>query len=126
MYVHICYLESLPLCFILLILGPQELRLHKKRLAKFRFKSLVRKVLANRVWLSEIEETQLGDNVRRNVAIIVRRKGVKGILTLEEKTLLNTRMEYRTDDQKRRIVSIVASLACMVNLPPVSDLYFYV
>lgn len=94
--------------------------MHKKRLAKFRFKSLVRKVLANRVWLSEIEETQLGDNVRRNVAIIVRRKGIKGILTLEEKRLLNTRVEYRTDAQKRAIVMIVASLACVAHFPPVS------
>lgn len=93
--------------------------MRKKRLARFRFRSLVRKVIANLQWLSELEETTMGDNVRRNVAIIVRRKGVKGILTLGEKAMLNTPMQYRTDAQRRAIVMILASLKCFDNYQPV-------
>lgn len=97
----------------------QEARLRKRRLARFRFRSLIRKVIINQKWLSEIEETTLGDNVYKNVAIIVRRKGVKGILTLQEKALLNTTIQYRTEAQRRAIVLIIASLKCFDNYQPV-------
>lgn len=88
-------------------------------MARFRFRSLVRKVIANQAWLCEIEETTLGDNVHKNVAIIVRRKGVKGILTLQEKALLNTPIQYRTDAQRHEIAVIAASLKCFDNYQPV-------
>lgn len=93
--------------------------MRKKRLARFRFRSLVRKVIANQAWLSEIDEGGFGDNVRKNVAIIVRRKGVKGILTLEEKAMLNTPVQYRTDEQRKAIVLIIAALKCFDNYQPV-------
>lgn len=76
-------------------------------------------MIANQQWLSELEETTLGDNVRRNVAIIVRQKGVKGILTLNEKAMLNTPIQYRTDEQRRAIVLILASLKCFNKYQPV-------
>ncbi len=55
----------------------------RKQLAKFRFKSLCRKVIVNAYWLSAIEDTTLGSNPRRNINILVRRSGKKGILTLK-------------------------------------------
>lgn len=66
--------------------------MRKKRLAKFRFKSLVRKVICNARWLNELEEQKLGDNVKRNVAIILRRKGYKSILSIKVLYFFNTKI----------------------------------
>lgn len=43
----------------------------------------MRKVMINRYWLSELEDLTLGDNVKRNVEILMRKKGVKGILNIK-------------------------------------------
>lgn len=60
----------------------QEEKLRRKRLAKFRFKSLVRKVAINVFWLSELDDVTIGDNAKRNIQVIIRKKGQKGILTI--------------------------------------------
>lgn len=61
----------------------KEIRLRKRRLARMRFKSLVCKVIFNIHWITELEDSTLGDNVKRNVEILMRKKGVKGILNLK-------------------------------------------
>lgn len=43
----------------------------------------------------------------------------KGILTLQEKALLNTPIQYRTDAQRHEIAVIAASLKCFDNYQPV-------
>lgn len=58
------------------------MRIKKRRLARIRFRSLIKTVILNRKWLAEFEDVTLGDNVNRNVAILVRSKGQKGILSL--------------------------------------------
>lgn len=104
-------------------MNPDEIReakLRKRRLARIRFKSLIQKVRLNVFWLSELENQTLGDNVRRNVAIIVRRKGFKGILTLMEKRILNTPVELRTIEEKKRILMVISELKCLQRFSPVS------
>lgn len=89
-------------------------------MARIRFKSLIQKVRVNVFWLSELENQTLGDNVRRNVAIILRRKGFKGILTLMDKRILNTPVELRTIEEKKRILNILSELKCFQRFSPVS------
>lgn len=49
--------------------------------ARLRFKALVRLVIANRPWLEDLGDEQLGDNVQKNVKLLTRKKGKKSILT---------------------------------------------
>ena len=88
-------------------------------MAKFRFRALVRKVVINNAWLRELEDTKLGDNVRRNVAIILRGKCEKGILTIQEKALLNIPLEERTPAVKKKLIAIMTGLECFRHYPPV-------
>ncbi|XP_037030101.1 uncharacterized protein LOC119069968 isoform X2 [Bradysia coprophila] len=90
----------------------------KRRLqARYRFRSLGRKVMANAKWLNEIEDRQIGTNPRRNISIIVRRSGVKGILTLKDKTIFNTPDQYRNEKDREHLKSTVNSLKCFQIIP---------
>lgn len=60
----------------------REERQKRRVLARLRFKSLIRKTIINNHWLSELEDQRLGDNVKRNVSIIMKRKGEKGLLSI--------------------------------------------
>jgi len=68
--------------------------------------------MINKDWLNELEEQKMGYNVRRNVAVIVRRKGTKGVLTVEEKALFNTPIEMRTPEIVQKLYKIIFSLRC--------------
>lgn len=46
----------------------QDQIIKRKKLAKYRLRSLVRHALVNAYWLAELEDTKLGDNVKRFVA----------------------------------------------------------
>lgn len=51
--------------------------------AKRRFKAVVWLVIANKGWLEDDddEDGQLGDNVRKNVQLLTRKKGKKSLIT---------------------------------------------
>ncbi|KAG4079286.1 hypothetical protein HA402_007978 [Bradysia odoriphaga] len=91
--------------------------LRRKRLAKFRFKTLCRKVIVNAYWLSAIEDVTLGSNPRRNINIIVRRSGRKGILTLKEKSIFNKPNEDRTTAEKAQLTAVIHLLKCFETIP---------
>ncbi|XP_053681627.1 cyclic nucleotide-binding domain-containing protein 2-like [Sabethes cyaneus] len=94
-----------------------EEKLRRRRLARFRFKALVRLVICNNYWLSEIDEQEIGENARRNIAIIVRRKGRKGLLTLFEKAILNQPAKDRTAEQRAKLVELFRRLECLSRFP---------
>ncbi|XP_062701163.1 uncharacterized protein LOC109432946 [Aedes albopictus] len=83
----------------------------------FRFRSLVRTVIANNYWLSELEDQEFGDNARRNIAIIVRRKGRKGLLTIFDKMILNQPSSGRTAEQKAKLADVFRQLECLSRFP---------
>ncbi|XP_037048079.1 uncharacterized protein LOC119082622 [Bradysia coprophila] len=91
--------------------------LRRKQLAKFRFKTLCRKVIVNAYWLSAIEDVTLGSNPRRNINIIVRRSGRKGILTLREKSIFNKPNQDRTTAEKEQLTAVIHSLKCFETIP---------
>ena len=93
----------------------------RKRRAKYRFKSLIRKVFLNTFWLTELEEQKLGQNVKRNITIILKRQQVrKSILTILDKRILNKLPNDRTKEEKEKLADIFQELNCFRNLPPVS------
>ncbi|XP_058443373.1 uncharacterized protein LOC131425449 [Malaya genurostris] len=95
----------------------EEEKLRRRRLARFRFKALIRLVICNNYWLSDIEEQEIGENARRNIALIIRRKGKKGLLTLFEKAILNQRAEDRTPEQILKLNEVFRKLECLSRFP---------
>ncbi|XP_030379174.1 uncharacterized protein LOC115627591 [Scaptodrosophila lebanonensis] len=98
---------------------PRELDSVKKKAARARFRKLVRSVLFNRQWLTDTDEQHtVSLNAKRNVATLFRRKRKAGILTMAEKALLGTASYTRTVEERKKLVSIVAHLACFSKIPP--------
>ena len=81
-------------------------------MARFRFKALIRKVLLNAHWLIQVEEAQLGENIKRNVNIIWRKKGKEGLLTINELKIVNTKLEERTQEQTELLRKAFMKLSC--------------
>ncbi|XP_055550192.1 cyclic nucleotide-binding domain-containing protein 2-like [Wyeomyia smithii] len=96
----------------------EEEKLRRRRLARYRFKSLIRLVICNNYWLSEIDDQEIGENARRNIAVIVRRKGRKGLLTLLEKAILNQPSEERTAEKRDKLAEVFRRLECLSRFPP--------
>ncbi|EAT38635.1 AAEL009485-PA [Aedes aegypti] len=95
----------------------EEDKKRRRAFVRFRFRSLVRTVIVNNYWLSELEDQELGDNARRNIAIIVRRKGRKGLLTIFDKMILNQAPASRTAEQKSKLADIFRRLECLSRFP---------
>lgn len=56
----------------------------KRTRAKLRFRALVRFVMKNYEWLVDDEGEELGENVRRNIHLLTRKKDKqKSLLTLQ-------------------------------------------
>ncbi|KMZ10071.1 uncharacterized protein LOC6740153 isoform X1 [Drosophila simulans] len=89
-----------------------------KKVAKIRFKKLVRSVILNMQWLSEMpDEGGISLNVKKNVAML-RQKRKVGMMTMAEKSLLRTPHAKRTVDERKKLCTIVANLACFSKFPP--------
>lgn len=53
----------------------------RKKTAKLRFKRLLRMAVANVLWIGDSEQAGITMNVKKNVAMLVRKKHKTGILT---------------------------------------------
>lgn len=53
----------------------------RKRNARLRFKRLLRMAVANVLWIGDTEQPGITMNVKKNVAMLVRKKHKTGILT---------------------------------------------
>ncbi|EDW29953.1 GL15910 [Drosophila persimilis] len=90
-----------------------------RKAAKARFKQLVRSVILNMQWLSDAtEETGLSLNVKKNVAMLVRQKRKIGMMTMAEKSLLRMPHSTRTVEERKKLCTIVANLACFSRFNP--------
>ncbi|KAL7745794.1 hypothetical protein ACLKA6_009989 [Drosophila palustris] len=90
----------------------------RKKNAKLRFKRLVRVGLANNSWINEVEEGGITLNVKKNVAMLVRKKHKTGILTMAQKGLLASSHNSRTIEERKKLCTIVAGLGCFTQVPP--------
>lgn len=54
----------------------------RRERAKLRFKRLVRVAFVNHQWISEVDDQGITLNVKKNVAMLVRKKHKTGILTM--------------------------------------------
>ncbi|KAH8308637.1 hypothetical protein KR044_003699 [Drosophila immigrans] len=90
----------------------------RKKYARQRFKKLIRIALANTLWITEVEEGGITLNVRKNVAMLVRKKHKTGILTMAQKGLLATAPHTRTIEERKMLCVIVAGLGSFVQVPP--------
>lgn len=54
----------------------------KRKMARLRFRNLIRSVSINRIWLVDTGEQKLSLNVKKNIAMLVRTKRKIGLLTM--------------------------------------------
>lgn len=93
--------------------------IRRKKLARFKFRFLARKAFFNKAWLSEIDET-IGEDVKKNVAIILKRSHRKGALTIIEKRILKKDWRYRSDEEVEALQKLSDTLPCFQYFTPVS------
>lgn len=71
----------------------------KKKIARLRFKNLVRSVTLNRIWLMDSGEQKLSLNVKKNINMLIRPQRKVGILTMAVSIFyrLHNRRIYQID-----------------------------
>ncbi|XP_022209002.2 uncharacterized protein LOC111065247 [Drosophila obscura] len=90
----------------------------KKKSIRSRFKKLVRAVIMNQHWLIDAEDQGISMNVKKNVALLVRQKKKRGMITVAEKALLRTLPWARTIEDRKKLCMVLAGLACFAKIPP--------
>ncbi|XP_068904993.1 uncharacterized protein [Tenebrio molitor] len=97
-------------------MSPEE-RYQRSVSARRKFRALVKLIIANLSWLQEIEDEKLGENVKKNIQVLTRKKGKKSILTLKDKSVLNKPQELRTEAEKNHLRRIIGNLKCFRRYP---------
>ncbi|KAJ9583945.1 hypothetical protein L9F63_021719, partial [Diploptera punctata] len=82
-----------------------------------RFRALVRRVINNLSWLSEITEEGLGSNIALNVRRLRQKKTPVSGLTYQIKTILMKPVEDRTDEEKHMLYRAMNGLKCFRRYP---------
>ncbi|KAM7360315.1 uncharacterized protein ACRADG_004761 isoform 2-T2 [Cochliomyia hominivorax] len=90
----------------------------KRKMARLRFRNIIRSVSINRIWLEDAGEQKFSLNVKKNIAMLVRPKRKIGILTMAEKSLIRTHHTLRTTEDRKKLVTLMANLNCFNNFPP--------
>ncbi|KAI4463452.1 hypothetical protein MML48_4g00021914 [Holotrichia oblita] len=85
--------------------------------ARRQFKALVRLTIANQHWLEDVEDEQLTENVKKNIQLLTKKKAKRGLLTIQQKALLNKPAEYRTEEEKIVLNKIIGGLKCFKKYP---------
>ncbi|KAK4887833.1 hypothetical protein RN001_004104 [Aquatica leii] len=86
-------------------LTPEEI-LAKSFRIKCRFRALVRFALANKYWLDDVEDEELGYDVQKNVILLMRKKEKKGKPT-----------NNRTEAEKAHLNRVIGGLKCFRRYP---------
>ncbi|XP_072394898.1 uncharacterized protein [Diabrotica undecimpunctata] len=98
-------------------ISPDNGYLRRKRALR-RFRAIVHLVMANLYWIGDPEDMKIGDNVKRNIRLLMRRKRIQSLLTIKEKSILNKPKEMRTDEEKKILVKCISGLRCFRKYPP--------
>lgn len=98
----------------------KEQIIRRKKMARYRFRAIIRKALLNSFWLSELDDLSLGDNVQKNITIILkRRQKMRGVLTIHDKTSLRKPPTERTNEEVLHLKKLFDELPCFSSLAPV-------
>lgn len=104
----------------------REEQIKRRKLIRYRFRALIRKVYQNWLWLSELEDLQLGDDPQKNIDIILHRPTQqRGMLSIHDRRILNKNPRERTEDEKDELLELFKELSCFKNYPIVSFSKFY-
>lgn len=103
-----------------MVLESKDKIIKRKRRIRLRFKILLRKVLLNSTWITELEEKKIGLNAKKNIAIITRgTKEQSSILTIVEKRIIHIPFEERTEEQQEILNKAFEKLPCLQQYAPV-------
>lgn len=95
----------------------REERIKRRKLIRYRFRALIRKVYQNLLWLSELEDLQLGDDAQKNIAIILHRPTQqRGMLTIHDRRILHKNPRDRTADEREELLELFKGLSCFKDI----------
>lgn len=99
----------------------KEQIIRRKKVARYRLRAVIRKAHLNSFWLSELEDATLGDNVMKNITIILKQSQAKrSILTIHDKTMLRKPSAERTKDEVAHLNELFHQLPCFELIAPVT------
>lgn len=103
-----------------MVFETKEQIIRRKKVARYRFRALIRKARLNAHWLSELEDLTLGENVAKNITIILNRSQQKrGVLTIHDKATLRKPPAERTKGEIEHLTMLFDELPCMSSISPV-------
>ena len=96
----------------------------RKKLARYRFRALILKARLNAYWLSELDDVSIGENVAKNITIILNRSHKKrSVLTIHDKTILKKKPNGRTKDETAQLKKLFDELPCLKIFTPVRNFF---
>lgn len=93
--------------------------IRRQKLVRYKFKALARKAQLNSYWLTQLDDVDLSENVPTISAIRLKRKGKRGVLTLQDKTLLRKPPAERTEEELKHLVNLLDELPGLKEFSPV-------
>lgn len=110
-----------PLLGFKMVFLSREERIKRRKLVRYRFRALIRKVYQNWLWLSQLEDLQLGDDPQKNIAIILHRPTQqRGMLSIHDRRILYKNPHDRTEEEREELLELFKELSCFKNYPLVS------
>lgn len=104
-----------------MVFETKEQIIRRKKVARYRFRALIRKAHLNSYWLSQLDDLSLGENVSKNITIILNRsQKQRGVLTIHDKKCLKKLPGDRTKDEVEQLKKLFDELPCFQTIPPVS------
>ncbi|XP_044749826.1 uncharacterized protein LOC123310424 [Coccinella septempunctata] len=95
---------------------PEEKALKSLR-ARKRFRTAARLALENQFWLEDFSDMKLGENVLRNIRLLTQKSKKKSNFTIEQKRIMSTEKDLRTEDEKKKLHRVLGGLKCFRRYP---------
>ncbi|CAG9835535.1 unnamed protein product [Diabrotica balteata] len=92
--------------------------IERRKIARRRFRALIREVYDNRYWLGEFEEIRLSENVKRNILLLTKKTKILSSLTMYEKSILRKPTELRTEEERNHLNKVIGGLKYFRKYPP--------
>lgn len=106
-----------------MVFETKEQIIKRQKLARYRFRAIIRKAQLNAYWLRELEDATLGENVAKNITIILNRSTEKrSVLTIHDKTILKKKAHERTKEERTHLTKLFDELPCFKIFDPVDHL----
>lgn len=103
-----------------MVFETKEQIIRRKKMARYRLRAIIRKAHLNSFWLSELEDVTLGENVMKNITIILKQSQTKrSVLTIHDKKLLRKPLGDRTKEEVKQLIDSFHQLPCFQSFSPV-------